>query len=54
MKTEEILAAMRRLKVETGSLACMPLETPAGRGHRHPYCACKLLRCRGEMEIAAR
>lgn len=40
MKTEEILAAMRRLKVETGSLACMG----CGREHDCGIHGCQIVR----------
>ena len=40
MKTEEILAAMRRLKVETGSLVCMG----CGREHDCGIHGCRIVR----------
>lgn len=40
MKTEEILAALRRLKVETGSLACMG----CGREHDCGVHGCRIMR----------
>jgi hypothetical protein len=40
MKTEEILAVMRRLKVETGSLACMG----CGREHDCGVHGCRIMR----------
>ena len=40
MKTEEILAAMRRLKVETGSLVCMG----CGREHDCGVHGCRIMR----------
>lgn len=40
MKTEEILAAMRRLKVETGSLVCMG----CGREHDCGIHGCQIVR----------
>lgn len=43
MKNEEILTALRRLKVETGSLACM------GCGHEHD---CGIHGCRIAREAA--
>ena len=43
MKNEEILTALRRLKVETGSLACM------GCGHEHD---CGINGCRIAREAA--
>ena len=40
MRTEEILTAMRRLKVETGSLACMG----CGREHDCGIHGCQIVR----------
>ena len=40
MKNEEILAAMRRLKVETGSLVCMG----CGREHDCGILGCRIVR----------
>lgn len=45
MKTEEILAAMRRLKVETGSLACMG----CGREHDCGIHGCRIVREAAEL-----
>jgi len=45
MKTEEILAAMRRLKVETGSLACMG----CGREHDCRVHGCRIMRDAAEL-----
>ena len=45
MKTEEILAAMRRLKVETGSLACMG----CGREHDCGVHGCRIMRDAAEL-----
>lgn len=40
MKTEEILTALRRLKVETGSLVCMG----CGREHNCGIHGCRIMR----------
>lgn len=45
MKTEEILAALRRLKVETGSLACMG----CGREHDCGVHGCRIVREAAEL-----
>ena len=45
MKTEEILAALRRLKVETGSLACMG----CGREHDCGIHGCQIVREAAEL-----
>lgn len=45
MRTEEILAAMRRLKVETGSLACMG----CGREHDCGIHGCRIVREAAEL-----
>lgn len=45
MKTEEILVALRRLKVETGSLACMG----CGREHDCGVHGCRIVREAAEL-----
>ena len=45
MKTEDILAALRRLKVETGSLACMG----CGREHNCGIHGCRIMRDAAEL-----
>lgn len=45
MRTEEILAALRRLKVETGSLACMG----CGREHDCGTHGCRIMREAAEL-----
>lgn len=45
MRTEEILIAMRRLKVETGSLACMG----CGREHDCGIHGCRIVREAAEL-----
>lgn len=45
MRTEEILAALRRLKVETGSLACMG----CGREHDCGIHGCRIVREAAEL-----
>lgn len=45
MKTEEILAALRRLKVETGSLGCMG----CGREHDCGVHGCRIMRDAAEL-----
>lgn len=45
MKTEEILAALWRLKVETGSLACMG----CGREHDCGIHGCRIVREAAEL-----
>lgn len=45
MKTEEILAALRRLKVETGSLVCMG----CGREHDCGIHGCRIVREAAEL-----
>ena len=45
MKTEEILTALRRLKVETGSLACMG----CGREHDCGIHGCRIVREAAEL-----
>ena len=45
MRTEEILTALRRLKVETGSLACMG----CGREHDCGIHGCRIVREAAEL-----
>lgn len=45
MRTEEILTALRRLKVETGSLACMG----CGREHNCGIHGCRIVREAAEL-----
>lgn len=45
MKTEEILTVLRRLKVETGSLACMG----CGREHDCGIHGCRIVREAAEL-----
>lgn len=45
MRTEEILAALRRLKVETGSLVCMG----CGREHDCGIHGCRIVREAAEL-----
>lgn len=48
MRTEEILAALRRLKVETGSLACMGCMG-CGREHDCGTHGCRIMREAAEL-----
>lgn len=45
MKNEEIVRALRRLKVETGSLPCMG----CGRGHHCGVHGCRIMREAAEL-----
>lgn len=45
MTREEIVAALRRLKVETGSLACLG----CGREHNCGTSGCRIMRCAADL-----